>query len=457
MKKPEKNTYALIVLLCLIFTLTSGCHLLFDSDDDNPATPGGTTLSDLEAVNQDLASLNYNSITFTPGDTAASVSQNVGLPVTGANGTTITWISSNISLLGHSGNVTKPAAGAGDTLVVMLATVSKGTNSAGKQLVFTIVQQNPAGAGASYTYSADGVSFKMVYLPGGLTTPIGVSEASKSKLIPYAFWVGETEVTYQLWYSVYIWATNETRGAGRYTFANPGCGGGVGTGPIVGTNGAPPIAATENQPVTDITWRDCMIWANALTEWYNFHNGTSYDCVYNTDAAFTIPIRTVTNTYSYNPTAGGYDNPYVNINAKGFRLLVSDEWEMAARYKGSDSSYGAIERPVSSGMYWTPGLYSSGATNIATHFAASDQVAWFGDNSGDISHDVKGKDPNLLGLYDMAGNIEEWCFDIENAGTPQRRHRRGGSFESYTRIRTIDFYTCYDKDYTHGLRIGRNH
>jgi len=38
-------------------------------------------------------------------------------------------------------------------------------------------------------------------------------------------------------------------------------------------------------------------------------------------------------------------------------------------------------------------------------------VAWYGGNSGDVTHAVKGKAPNELGLYDMSGNVQEWVAD----------------------------------------------
>lgn len=39
-------------------------------------------------------------------------------------------------------------------------------------------------------------------------------------------------------------------------------------------------------------------------------------------------------------------------------------------------------------------------------------VAWFGDNSGGTSHKVKTRGPNGYGLYDMSGNVGEWCWDV---------------------------------------------
>ena len=70
-----------------------------------------------------------------------------------------------------------------------------------------------------------------------------------------------------------------------------------------------------------------------------------------------------------------------------FRLPTEAEWEFAAR--GGNQSRRT--------QY-------SGSNNI-------DDVAWYGGNCGDSTHPVKTKRPNELGLYDMSGNVDEWCQD----------------------------------------------
>jgi len=283
-------------------------------------------------------------------------------------------------------------------------------------------------AGSLATFSASGVSFNMRYVPGGLTFPQGYLDQGTAT-VASAYWIAETSVTYQLWSTVYSWATAPSRGANIYTFANSGLLGSAGTGDVT-------------QPVTNISWRDAIVFTNALTEWYNAINYTNYTCVYlSTD--HTTPIRTSTNVSPGNPVApvGDQDNPYINPDATGFRMLSSMEWELAARYKGSDNNNGAIEYPVGSDYWWTPNSYASGATEYAYRFggggrnsneAATEAVAWYRGISPAViptgTQDVGLLTSNALGLFDMSGNVWQWSFDW--LGNTATRTLRGGAWNS---------------------------
>jgi len=71
----------------------------------------------------------------------------------------------------------------------------------------------------------------------------------------------------------------------------------------------------------------------------------------------------------------------------GGRLPTEAEWEYAAR-----------------GGNMSNGYRYSGGNNINI-------VAWYSDNSQQVNHDIGTKEPNELGIYDMSGNVREWCND----------------------------------------------
>ncbi|MDY4535955.1 MAG: formylglycine-generating enzyme family protein [Sodaliphilus sp.] len=132
------------------------------------------------------------------------------------------------------------------------------------------------------------------------------------------------------------------------------------------------------------------------------------------------------------------------LTGQNFRLPTEAEWEFACR--GGNNSRG----------------YKYSGSNYI------DNVAWYGDNSGDKTHPVATKLPNELGIYDMSGNVWEWCsdwYDKYSSGAQtnpkgpydgSRRVRRGGSWDGNARRcrsswRDLD-WPRLGYDY-HGLRL----
>ncbi|MGD0566614.1 MAG: SUMF1/EgtB/PvdO family nonheme iron enzyme, partial [Candidatus Goldiibacteriota bacterium] len=219
--------------------------------------------------------------------------------------------------------------------------------------------------------------------------------------------IGKYLVTYELWYSVYQWAV-----ANGYSFANEGAEG------ATGNIGTPPSSA-KYMPVTTINWRDAIVWCNAYSA------KTGLLPVYYADSSLISAIKSsVSGSYgsSINNSPGSFDNPYVNWGANGYRLPSEGEYQYAAGY---------ID-----GVNWTPYDYASGATDDTSDISATELVAWFTNDSGNVPQFVGTKNPNALGIYDMSGNEWEWCFDWAGAYPGASTNYRGPATGTAREIRS---------------------
>jgi formylglycine-generating enzyme required for sulfatase activity len=175
---------------------------------------------------------------------------------------------------------------------------------------------------------------------------------------------------------------------------------------VMGSN--PSNSKGAKHPVECVSWEDSVEFANALSL-----------------------------KLGLTPAFEGSDNDaHLVEGADGFRLPFEAEWEFAA--KGGQS------------------FEYAGSDNLS-------EVGWFRDNSNQQTHDVANLKPNGYGVYDMSGNVWEWCLDdYENPGQYRpgaaRRSLRGGSWYSGAQGCTV---AVRDRDspddrYYLGLRLVRS-
>ena len=192
---------------------------------------------------------------------------------------------------------------------------------------------------------------------------------------------------------------------------------------VMGTNPSyfssnPQAGETQGKrPVEGVSWYDAIVFCNKLS----IKEGLSpaYSISGRTDPAVWGSVPT-----DYNTT---WDAVKIVTGSTGYRLPTEAQWEYACRAG-------------------TTTAYNTGAT-------ISDNTGWYKSNSGDKTHQVGLKPANAWGLYDMHGNVEEWCWDWIGSYPSEAQTNPMGASSGFFRVLRGGYWSLSAEDLRSATRV----